>query len=805
MKHLLFLSYLLTITLFLQGQTTRKETVALKVQHEPVIDGKLDESFWMQTVAAKDFVQNEPNNGLPSNYQTHVHIVYSNYAIYIGALMFDPSPDSIMKQMSRRDELGQTDYFGISIDPFNDGLNGYTFVVSSGNIQFDALQSQEEDPSWDAVWNSEVSITDEGWVAEIEIPYSALRFPKKPVQKWGINMARNVQRTREKSFWNHVDAKIDGYLKQSGQLLGIENIEPPIRLSLTPYLAGYVQKNQNIESFDYSLRGGLDLKYGINESYTLDMMLIPDFGQVESDNKEFNISAFETYYEEKRPFFTEGTELFNKGEIFYSRRIGSVKDDYQSSLAANTNEVVTINPQETDLINVTKISGRGNNGLGVGILNGMAGAAYATLKDTLTGTSRKVQTQPFTNYNVLVFDQSLKNNSFVSITNTNYLQPATSYVGNVSSTHLRFENKKGTYALEGIAGFSYLDGLGHNSSTGGSYALNLEKIQGNFRFEVENSLIGKTFNANDLGYIEKTDIMETKAEVAYNIYTPFWRMLKWYNNLEFNRSSLFSINKKMGNALEFSSFTTFRNYLSINLDAEFNIGKYNDFYEARTDGRVFVRPPVYAVGAFVSPDYRKKFVIDVKGGYWSAYNENINGYWLGVMPIIRFSDRFSLNGGIDFNLDHNDEGFAGKTKNSDTIYMAQRDVRTLINYATANFIFNSKMALSLKVRHYWRLINYSRFYTLSQEGELIPEDTYHTNDVNSNFFNIDLVYTWRFAPGSEMGIVWKNAIAHEDDFSVFNYARNLNQLFEQGNQNSLSVRVVYYLDYLQVKKLRTSA
>lgn len=805
MKYLFLISQFLILTLLLQGQIIRKETVAVAVQNKPTIDGILDEPFWMQAVAAEDFIQYEPNNGLPSNYKTQVRVVYSNYAIYIGALMFDPAPDSIMKQMSRRDELGQTDYFGISIDPFNDGLTGYTFVVSSGNIQFDARQSQKEDPSWDAVWRSEVTINSDGWIAEIEIPYSALRFPKKPVQLWGINMARNVQRTREKSFWNYVDAKIDGFLKQAGQLRGIENIEPPLRLSLTPYIAGYVQKNQDINSFDYSLRGGLDLKYGINESYTLDMMLIPDFGQVESDNKEFNISAFETYYEEKRPFFTEGTELFNKGEVFYSRRIGSVKDYYRNNFEVNPNEIVTVNPQETDLINVTKISGKGNNGLGIGLLNGMAGATYATLKDTINGSSRKVQTQPFTNYNVLVFDQSLKNNSFVSLTNTNYLQTATKYVSNVSSTHMRFENKKGTYALEGIAGLSYLNGLTQHRATGGSYALNLEKIQGNFRFELENSLIGKSFNANDLGYVEKTDIMETKAEIAYNIYTPFWRMLKWYNKLEYKRTSLFSLNQKMGNAIEFSSFTAFRNYLSVKIDAEFNIGAYNDFYEARTNGRVFVRPPVYWVGAFLSPDYRKKFVLDVKGGYWSAYNENINGFWLGVMPIIRLSDRFNLNGGINFNLDHNDEGFVAKTVNSDTIYMAQRNVRTLINYAAANFIFNSKMALSLKIRHYWRLINYSRFYTLNYAGELKPEATYSTNDVNSNFFNIDLVYTWRFAPGSEMGIVWKNALAHEDDFSVFNYKRNLSRLFEQGTQNSVSVRVVYYLDYLQVKKLRTKA
>lgn len=797
----LVLPILLFVSILGLAQQNKKEIVAVKTNTEILIDGTLTEDAWKKASIANDFFQFEPKNGEPSKFRTEVRFLYTDYAIYLGAKMYDPVPDSIMKQLSRRDEIGQSDFFGISLDPFNDGLTGYTFIVSSGNIQFDARQSDNEDSSWDAVWKSEVSLTNDGWIAEMEIPYSALRFPKKDVQTWGLNIVRNNQRAREKSFWNLVDAKVDGYLKQSGILIGIQNIEPPIRLSITPYVSSYIIQSSDQTGFDYSLRGGMDLKYGINESYTLDMMLIPDFGQVESDNKEFNISAFETYYEEKRPFFTEGTELFSKGEIFYSRRIGSVKENYldlDNKLAAN--EEATINPTEADLINVTKISGKGKNGLGIGLLNGMAKPVYATIKDTITGQEREIRTQPFTNYNVMVFDQSLKNNSYISLTNTNYLQPASNYVGNVTSTEMHFENKKGNYAFSGIVGMSYLDGLDKNQYTGGAYLVNFEKIKGNFRFELEHGLMGKNFDNNDLGYIEKTDYMESKADVAYNIYQPFWKILKTYNSLEFNQTTLVSQKEKMGNSIEFSTFTTFKNYLSINIDGEYVIGDYNDFYEARTDNRVFVRPGIFVIGGFISPDYRKKFVVDIKGGYWTAHNENINGYWLGVMPIIRFSDKFNLNAGVNFSLDHNDEGFVDKTDDDAIIYMAQRDVRTLINSLNINFIFNSKMALSAKIRHYWRMINYNRFFTLDLDGELIPENSFTTADVNSNFFNIDLVYTWRFAPGSELSLVWKNAIANENDNPVYNYLTNFKDMLDEGNQNSVSLRMVYYLDYLQLKK-----
>jgi len=797
-----FLSILLfLLTLGISAQSIKRNLQAYRINSEIKIDGVLDEEIWTRVTGTQDFLQYEPYNGRTSSFETIVKILYNNDAIYIGAHLKDNYPDSIMKQLGRRDEIGQTDFFGISIDPFNDALNAYTFIVTPQNVQFDARETEEEDESWDAVWKSEVSITSDGWVVEMQIPYSALRFPKKEVQLWGLNMVRNVHRSLEKSFWNFVDPKIEGFNKQMGELQGISEVDAPIRLSVTPYLSGYLLKNSANAHFDYSIKGGMDVKYGINESYTLDMMLIPDFGQVESDDKVLNISAFETYYEDKRPFFTEGTDLFNKGQIFYSRRIGSVKSEYlEKDFVLNANEIVSNNPYEAPLINVTKISGKGRKGLGIGFLNGMAAATYATIKDTASGITRTVQAQPFTNYNVLVFDQSLKNNSYVSLTNTNYLQPNSQYKSNVTSTQFHLESKKGKYALEGVFGVSYQDGLDKNNALGSGYNVAIKKIAGNFQFETSQELIFKTFDDNDLGYIEKTDEMKTEVEVAYNIYEPFGRVLKLYNKVEFIQSTLFSRREKMGNSIEYSGFTTFKNYLSLKLDAQLVMGKYNDFYEPRTDGRVFVRPGIFVIGGFISPDYRKKFMADIKYGYWGATSDNIWGYWFGVMPRIRFNENFNLNGGVNFNTDLNDQGFVTKTANSDTIYMAQRTVKTLVNSLTVNYLFNSTVALSLKMRHYWSLINYSQFYTLTMDGSLEDAPNFSAPDINTNYFNIDLVYTWRFAPGSELSLVWKNAIENENSNAVFNYSRNFSDLLNFDKQNSISLRILYYIDYIQVKR-----
>ncbi len=801
MKHkLIFLALILAFN-SLSAQPSKKKINAHRATGTIKVDAVLDEPDWSQAETGGDYIQFEPYNGKPSKYKTEMKIIYTDYAIYIGAEMYDPHPDSIMKQLSKRDELGQTDYFGLSIDAFNDGLVSYTFVVTPGNVQFDARQSDYEDASWDAVWLSKTRIHDKGWTVEIEIPFSELRFPKKDVQVWGINFARNVQQTREQSFWSFVDAKIDGFLKQMGELDGITDIKPPVRLSFTPYIAGYIIDESGTSGLTTDLRGGLDLKYGINESYTLDMMLIPDFGQTESDDKELNISAYETYYDEKRPFFTEGTELFEKGEIFYSRRIGSVKNEWkEKDFNLKSHEEVSFTPNETSLINVSKISGKGKNGLGIGFLNGVAAPAQVTITDTLTGNTRKKEVQPYTNYNVLVFDQTLKNKSFVSLANTNYLQPEFNYLSNVTATHMHIENKDGAYAVESIFALSYVNDTNHTDSTGLKYDIEFGKISGNFRFKVENSLAAKKFNQNDLGYLDKTNEMATEINFAYNIYKPFGHFLKWFNSFDINQMTLYSKKAYIGTIARANSFTTLRNYLSINISSEFSLGEYNDFYEPRVDGRILKQPGYYNLGIYISPDYRKKFVLDVTGGIWQSYSDNRWGYWSGLMPIIRFSDHLNLNGGINFGVDLRDVGFVNKTDANDTIYFGRRDVRTLVNSLNVNYNFNANMALSLKARHYWRLVDYSEFYTLNKDGYLAGAPSYKSDDINSNFFNIDLVYTWRFAPGSELSFVWKNAIENSNADSQFNYFHDLNKLMDFDKQNSISISILYYIDYLKLRQ-----
>lgn len=782
----------------MNAQTGIKQLNANKTIETITIDGVLDEAIWQTASVASEFIQYEPYNGKPSKYQSKVRILYNNYAIYIGAELIDEAPDSIMKQLSKRDEIGQSDFFGLTIDPFNDKLTGFTFIVTPANVQFDARVSKWDDTSWDAVWVSKTNITSNGWVVEMEIPYSELRFPKKDIQEWGLNLIRNVQRTRERSYWNHFDNSVDGYLKQAGILTGIMNIDPPIRLSVTPYLSGYVINSPESNSTGYELRGGMDLKYGLNESYTLDMMLIPDFGQVESDDKVLNISAFETYYDEKRPFFMEGTELFDKGEIFYSRRIGSIKsENYDAEFNLNEHEELSA-PAETSLINVTKISGKGKNGLGIGLLNGVSTNADVTIKDTSSGSKRKELLQPITNYNVLVFDQSLKNNSFISLTNTNYLQPEFNYASNVTASHMRFENKQGTYALEAIIGTSYINDTDNSDSTGYKYNIEFQKIKGNFRFGFEQALATKKYNQNDMGFLPKTDELGTEIGVGYNFYEPIGYMLKWYNWLEYDHFSLFSNNKYVGSQISIHSFTTLKNYLSISLNMETKPNEFHDYYEPRVAGR-FISYPAYAgISTYISPDYRKKFVLDTEVGWYQSFKDDMRFYHASLMPIIRISDKLNIRLSTRLENFKNQWGYIDHTSNEDSIFIGRRTANTFINSANINYNFNADMSLSFRSRHYWTTIKYKQYYLLNSNGSLNDKlDNYYTDNINSNFFNIDLVYRWHFAPGSELSLVWKNAIASEDNNANMSYYSNFSDLFDLSAQNSFSIRILYYIDYFK--------
>jgi hypothetical protein len=344
--------------------TPPKSLEAVRTLHTIQIDGELNDADWQTASPATDFIQLEPDPGKPALERTEVKILYDDVAIYVGAVMFDTSGKEINTELSERDALKNADWFGIFIDCYRDGLNGVGMIITASGVENDAKYSVfGEDFTWDAVWSCRVKVEAHRWTAEFRIPYSALRFPSDEEQTWGINFGRFITHSREKSFWNEIDPEVNGFLNQAGVLTGIKNIKPPIRLSLYPYVAAYYEnyydKEHKPSENSYGFNGGMDLKYGINDAFTLDMTLIPYFGQVQSDAEILNLSPFEVRFDEKRQFFTEGTELFNKGDLFYSRRVGGrplLYYDVDDMTAEN--EVVKENPAQSQLINATKLSGR---------------------------------------------------------------------------------------------------------------------------------------------------------------------------------------------------------------------------------------------------------------------------------------------------------------------------------------------------------------------------------------------------------------------------------------------------------------
>lgn len=825
---LLFVVIILISSFTTNALNNNKRSLGItKVSELPKVDGVLNESIWENTSVAKDFLQYQPYNGKAPSLPTEVKIIYDDQAIYFGAIMYDNSPDSIYKDLGARDAFSglNADLFTVLISTFHDGVNAVEFMVSASGVQSDGKHNGgSRDSNWDSVWESEVKITEFGWVVEMKIPYSALRFSKEENQTWGIQFRRSIRRYREWSTWNFTDINIQGTINQMGEISGIKNIEPPLRLSVTPYVSVYMENAADENKWNNNFNAGMDLKWGISQSFTLDMILIPDFGQVQSDDEVLNISPYETRYNEKRAFFTEGTELFNKGGIFYSRRIGSTPknlDDAEDQL--KDHEVVKENPIETKLVNSTKISGRTKNGLGVGFLNAMTGVTDAVLEDTIprikeigeTDTtfyfsSRKFRTQGFTNYNMLVLDQTLKNNSYISLANTNVMYGEENYTANVTATELKLMNKENSFQIFGSGALSqkYTD----QNDFGHKYYLRFSKTKGNFLFNISHNTESDTYDPNDMGYIQKNNESTWGTNLSYNINKPFWKVLHWHNNFSFRYQSLYEPRLYSTCEIGFGTNTTLaKSYLHMGMYVEVKPFNRYDYFEPRVEGyydldgsykRWKQELPRNMTGNFwMSTDYRKMFALDFNFGAWESLDDKQYGFWGAFGPRVRFSDKWLLNYRLSVNMKLNTYGYVNSFDKNDetTIHFGKRDQSTIVNTLNTSYIFNNKMSLNLRVRHYWSRVEYSNYYELQKDGSLGNELAYDTygreENYNYNAFTVDMKYRWRFAPGSEMAVVWKNAIFKNETEIENNFFDNLNNTFESSQINSISFKILYYLDY----------
>ena len=793
----------------------QRELNAARAVESIKVDGKLNEVIWENAEIATGFTQNDPVPGAAPSQKTEVRIVYDDDALYVGAMMYDTSPDSILSQLTNRDNLGNTDFFGMWISCFRDGINAFQFIVTPDGVQYDAqISAFGEDQNWNAVWQCNTSRNEQGWVAEFKIPYSAIRFPEQAEQRWDVNFSRSIRRLRELSYWQPVDPNIPGVVNQSGTLQNITDITPPVRLFFYPYLVGYGETvndpNNGVQS-GARINGGMDLKFGLTDAFTLDMALIPDFGNVRSDNKVLNLSPFEVFFEEQRQFFTEGTELFSKGDLFYSRRIGGFPINYGNAFDnLQDGEEVVSNPTEPQLLNASKISGRTPKGLGLGFFNAVTARSIAEIQDSL-GNIREVETAPLTNYNVLVADQNLGNNSYITIINTNVMRAGDTYDANVTGTEFDLRNKKNSFQFVGGGAFSRkFSAESSDEDEGYRYDMGVAKIDGQFNFGLDHSVSSKHFDSNDLGFLRFSNFTSTGAWMNYNIFEPFGPFNSLWSNVYINYDHLHEPNRFMTTSMWGNVGLNTRNFDSFNIEASYEpVGSY-DFFEPRVDGWFFKRPENFFVGGWISSDYRRRVALDI--GTWNTWVPNtswhVNNY--RISPRFRVNDKFMLVYVYSRQNTYNELGFTNIADDGRIIF-GKRDVITHTNLLTANYIFTNRMGLTLRVRHYWRTVGYENFQELGRDGLLHgdiqawnleteePEgflENGTTRDLSYNAWNIDMIYTWVFSPGSELRIVWQNSIEDANEVIPSTFDNNLDYLFDQTVNNSISVRLLYFIDYL---------
>jgi len=787
----------------------RKNAVANRVTEAPVIDGILNDKAWVAAETNTDFYMLRPSNVGParSSHPTTVKIIYDDEAVYFAASMLDPDGKNIASEISQRDEFYEkkTDFIGISLNPYNDDINFLSFIVTSAGTIADMKSVRdydEGDSNFDAVFDAKVSKDDNGWYAEFKIPYSALRFPKKEIQTWGLNFYRRIFNLNEIYTWNYVDRSVGSYSEYLGTLNGIQNIDPPTRLFFYPYsqINSELYKGNTGTGFS----AGMDIKYGINEAFTLDATLIPDFGQVKFDDVELNLSPFEQQFDEKRAFFTEGTELFDQGDVFYSRRIGGDLDvDPEDYLQEN--ESVLSSDNSIDLINAIKVSGRTDNKLGIGFFNAITKKTTAILQDTITEKQREVTLEPLTNYNIVVLDQQLKNNSSITFLNTSVNRNSNFRNAIVSTLNLDYRTKKNNYRIEGSILRSDIKENG-NSTDGYKTTFKINKTKGNFRWMTGVWTTDENYNQDDMGISRWYNNQNIFANISYEIFNP----TKYFNQFEFELSvrhgRRYTPSIKRNNNYEAELFFETKKLFKNNFELELRTLN-KDFFEPRVDGLFVLKPKELSFRYDLDSDNTKDFVYAVEFNasksideFYGEENKKI-GFSAGLN--YKISERLNTSLGIGVSKEDDDLGYAGNEGSE--VIIGIRDVK--INQAVFDMVYNinSYKEIALEFRNYWSSVNYKSYYSLLENGIGNPIINYPFDEnpnANFNIWNLDLSYNWRFAPGSSATILYRNQIYSDDDQSLISYTESLDNLFGKDIGHQFSIRINYFLDYNRFKKKR---
>ena len=780
MKKSFTILFFLAIPMFIYGSgsgktTPDKSVPAYKIQNLNInLDGKLTEPIW-KSIPVNEFTQKDPEEGKPSTEKTEVWIAYDEENIYVAAKLYDSKPDLIDASLARRDNYISSDWFIFYVDPYNDKKTGYMFGINAGGTIIDGVLFNDswDDWSWDGIWQSQTLVDETGWTVEIKIPFSQMRFNQADAMTWGVNFYREIKRNNEKSYFVMVPKKESGFVSKFASLEGLNGINPKQRFEVMPYM---VQKAQYLvhdagdpfyKSNQYKTTVGADIKIGIGSNLNVDATINPDFGQVEVDPAVINLSASESYFNEKRPFFIEGMDNFYFGiggannnwgfnfgwpELFYSRRIG------RAPRGETDDADYTKYPNETRILGAAKLSGKLNGSTTIGAISAITERTFATLWNDEDGKRTQVEVEPLTYYNVLRSKKDFNdgNQSLgIMLTSVNRNFNDNSLKSNLSENAYAFGldgwtflDEKKEYVLTGAFAGSYLNGSKEylqnlqkhyyryyqrpdasystydtsRTSLAGYYGrLMLNKQNGNFYINSALGLVSPGFEQNDMGYQWMADRINMHTVLGYRWFEPegIFRSKEVYAS--YARSFNFE-GHTISNFLWYRLGGTFNNYYELYMGGNFNFETYSP--TLTRGGPLGINPSSFYYWIYSSSDTREKLYISGEidfsrnsiGGNYNWMNMSIT--WKPNTQItFSIGPAFEISKSMQQWVDNFEDATAVNTYGTRYVFATIKQ-HTLSANIRLNWTFTPTLSLQLFMQPFFAVGDYFDFKELAQPRSL---------------------------------------------------------------------------------------
>ena len=782
--------------------TSTLTATAVSARQAPGIDGRNDDVVWREAPRFSEFRQFEPRVDADPSFRTEFQVAYDQKNLYVFVRMFDPHPDSIMHALSRRDVRGPSDQIKLLIDSYDDKRSGFEFAVNPDGVKRDFAMSNDgnEDDSWNGIWDVGVTVDSLGWTAEFQIPLSQLRYARMARHTFGFGVWRDIERYKERSAWPAYSPTRNGIVSQLGRLTGFEGISTAQRLEATPYV---VTKNvqrtlpNNRVDRDQQMTVGGDLKFGITPNVTLDATVNPDFGQVESDPAVLNLTAFETFLEEQRPFFVEGTSLYkfplncysvvdcgtNEG-LFYSRRIGrypTLRDAYGD---ADT-------PTATPIAAATKVTGRTRRGLSFGLLDAVTPRVDGFDNQTV---------EPLTNYAVLRAQQDIRGGEAgVSVIATGVNRSLDDLSrpflhSSAYTTGATFRNRfhDGQYELAGQLAASRIAGSqdviyrtqrnavhyfqqpdddhevdsSRTSLSGHAEQLKFGKYGGGItRFETSIVRQSAGFDVNDLGFLRRADLLDWSTWAALSFRDARW-IYRWAQVNGNHWETWNTSGRRLENAVNFNGHMGLRNNWDVHLGT--TVGKLSkSFCDRCTRGGPALRQSRnYSPWAGFNTDSRRI----ISGGLWTNLyfgDEGESASWsLSPYVNLRFSTQFQMSFGPNISRNINDAQWFGNFADDagSTHYsFAHLDQRTVSMSTRLNYTLTPNLTFEF----YGQPFVSTGTYSDVREVSATPDAARHADrftpyvpppgsklSFKVTQLRTNSVVRWEFRPGSTLFVVW---------------------------------------------------